>query len=155
MTKNENMPAAPSITPNRKKLKANIFQPFIFYDSETFSITSISSLAKLIPRSRSVNVEIASIKIGPKGLGISNIKLETKAIIFAALEVKAKCIVLIRFRDALLDSIIAMNNETKESFLLVIVISQAEMHGSAELHFDAIEISAYLKADNSEILSSK
>jgi hypothetical protein len=47
----------------------------------------------------------------------------------------------------------AINNETNESFLLVIVMSQADMHGSADVHFEAIEISAYLKADNSEIPS--
>jgi hypothetical protein len=39
--------------------------------------------------SKSVKVEIVSIIIDPRGVGISNIKLETKAIIFEAVEVNA------------------------------------------------------------------
>ncbi len=118
-------------------------------------MASISSLAKLMPRSKSVNVEIANIKIDPRGQGISKTRPIINAIILAVLDVIANYRVLIRFLEALLDSMIAVKRETKESFLLVIVISQALFKGSAEVHFDAIDMSEYLNAASSEMLSFK
>ena len=64
-----------------------------------------------------------------------------------------KQMVFLRLLVALLASIIAVKSDRKVSFLWVKVMSQAVRQGSAEIHFDAIEMSACLNAESSEMCS--